>query len=124
MRKHLITVFFLLVWLCQLSGRYFIMFEFYLNQSYIAKNLCINRNNPQMHCNGHCQMKKKLSEEDKQNQENPERRVENKSEQFVPCTAIADIQPVCVTVFHDHHTPQTIGSPIDLSYTIFHPPGA
>lgn len=124
MRKHLITVFFLLLWLCQLSGRYFIMFEFYLNQAYIAKNLCINRSNPQMHCNGHCQMKKKLREEDKQNQENPEHRAENKSEPFVPCIDIAAIQPACVTVVNSFHTPQTIGSPVDLSYTIFHPPGA
>ncbi len=122
MRKYLITAFLLMIWLCQLSGRYFIMFEFYLNQEYIAKNLCVNRNNPKMHCNGHCQ-KKQLSENDRQNQENPERAAENKSEHYIPAIVTADMNPIYVTVNNEYYTPVTLGIPIDLSYTIFHPPG-
>ena len=123
MRKRLITAFLLLLWLCQLSGRYLVMFEFYLNQEYIAKNLCINRNNPQMHCNGHCQMKKQLSEEEKRNQESPERRVENRSEHFIPSLALELAAPV-ITISNDYYTPLTIGHPTSLSTSIFHPPGA
>lgn len=77
-----------------------------------------------MHCNGHCQMKKRLSEEDRQHQENPERRSDNKSEHFVPGIITAEISPVCITVANKYYPPQTIGTPIDLSYTVFHPPGA
>lgn len=124
MRKQLITAFLLLIWLCQLSGRYLIMFEFYLNQEYIAKNLCINRNNPDMHCNGHCQMKKQLSEEERQHQENPERRADNKSEHFVPGIFIVELSPVCTTINNEYYSPQSIGSPLDLAYAVFHPPGA
>lgn len=77
-----------------------------------------------MHCNGHCQMKKRLSEEDRQNQENPERRTENKSEPFVPGSIIAELSPVCITVSNEYYTPQKIGMPIHISYSVFHPPGA
>jgi len=33
---------------------------FYLNQRYIAENLCENIGRPEMHCNGICQLKKAL----------------------------------------------------------------
>lgn len=33
---------------------------FKINQDYIAKNICINRDKPQMKCNGKCHLKKQL----------------------------------------------------------------
>jgi hypothetical protein len=42
-----------------------------VNQSYIAKNLCINREKPMMHCNGKCYLSKKLKQQEKQDQQAP-----------------------------------------------------
>lgn len=41
-----------------------------LNKSYIAEQLCENKNNPKLHCNGHCYLTKQLkkAEEDEQKQ--------------------------------------------------------
>lgn len=42
--------------------------EYAINYDYISKVLCINKGNPEMHCNGKCQLMKKLKqqkEEDK-----------------------------------------------------------
>lgn len=33
---------------------------YHLNRQYISQQLCENRNNPQMHCNGHCYLSKQL----------------------------------------------------------------
>jgi hypothetical protein len=33
---------------------------YHFNKEYISKQLCVNRNNPQMHCNGHCFLSKQL----------------------------------------------------------------
>ncbi len=33
---------------------------YHLNKDYIVKQLCINRNNPAIHCNGHCFLSKQL----------------------------------------------------------------
>ncbi|HWB63149.1 MAG TPA: hypothetical protein VG603_06555 [Chitinophagales bacterium] len=33
---------------------------YHLDQKYIAQQLCVNRNNPQLHCNGHCYLVKQL----------------------------------------------------------------
>ncbi len=42
-----------------------------LNRSYIAKNLCVNRDKPLMHCNGKCYLSKKLKTQEKQDQQAP-----------------------------------------------------
>lgn len=33
---------------------------YHVNKQYISQQLCENRNNPQMHCNGHCYLSKQL----------------------------------------------------------------
>jgi hypothetical protein len=35
-----------------------------VNQKYVATMLCVNRNNPNAHCNGHCYLKKQLNNEE------------------------------------------------------------
>ena len=45
------------------------MLEYKINQDYIARNLCVNRDKPGMHCNGKCQLRKNL-ERDEQQQSN------------------------------------------------------
>lgn len=40
--------------------------NFYMNQSEIAQKLCENKDKPQMHCNGHCQLKKELEKHNDQ----------------------------------------------------------
>jgi len=123
MRKQLITVFMMVIWLCQLSGRYLVMFEFYLNQEYVAQNLCVNRDKPQLHCNGKCHLRKQLNEEEKRDQDNPERRAENKSEIFYhPSFAIAAITPAYTLLNRIYNNPACIGTPVDQAFTIFHPP--
>jgi hypothetical protein len=33
---------------------------YHLNKQYISRQLCENRNNPKIHCNGHCYLSKQL----------------------------------------------------------------
>jgi hypothetical protein len=33
---------------------------YHINNEYISQQLCINRNNPQLHCNGRCYLSKQL----------------------------------------------------------------
>jgi flagellar basal body-associated protein FliL len=42
---------------------------FYANQTYIAKNICVNRFKPEMKCNGKCYLKKKLKQAEQQSEE-------------------------------------------------------
>lgn len=40
----------------------FVYAGFELNQNYIASELCINRDKPQLHCNGKCYLMRKLKQ--------------------------------------------------------------
>jgi hypothetical protein len=40
---------------------------FDLNENFIKKEFCINKNNPASHCNGHCYLNKELNKEEKSN---------------------------------------------------------
>lgn len=40
----------------------FMLMIFKLNQTHIATHLCVNRDNPEMECNGTCFLKKKMKE--------------------------------------------------------------
>lgn len=50
----------------------FVYIDFKLNQDYIAKVLCINRDKPELHCNGRCilMQKMKKAQDTEQSQEN------------------------------------------------------
>lgn len=38
--------------------------NYQLNKAYVTENLCVNKSRPQLHCNGKCQLAKKLAEEE------------------------------------------------------------
>ena len=65
--KLLAVPIFIIFLFTQTFSKWLIVAEFRLNQDYIAKSLCINRNKPAMHCNGKCQLMKKLAAEEEQN---------------------------------------------------------
>lgn len=43
-------------------GQLFVYAGFELNQKYIATELCVNRDKPQLHCNGKCYLMRKLKQ--------------------------------------------------------------
>lgn len=75
-----------------------------------------------MHCNGQCQLMKKMQEEEKKNQQNPERKLEHKveialsSKSFFPEIIYysTDVPSVFETI--------TIGTIQEMPRSVFHPP--
>ncbi|MFM2327452.1 MAG: hypothetical protein RIR31_1654, partial [Bacteroidota bacterium] len=99
----------------------FVIFDYYSNTAAFAKN-CINKAKPKLHCNGKCQMMKKMQEEEKKDQQVPERKFENKIEVlsskyffYSSATAFSVIASKAITVEKDY--PLT-----DISYSFFRPP--
>ena len=68
--KFILVPILLLLMLAQSFSKWIVVMEYNLNKDFIAKNLCINKSRPKMHCNGKCQMMKRLAEEEKQNSSN------------------------------------------------------
>jgi uncharacterized protein YneF (UPF0154 family) len=66
--KQIVTFLLAILIFLQVLCKVGIYLSFKINQDYIAKNLCENRNKPKMHCNGNCQLMKKLKNSDKEEQ--------------------------------------------------------
>jgi len=57
----------------QTYNKAFIVLDYYANTESFAVQ-CENKSKPWLHCNGQCQMIKKLKQEDSKDNQNPERR--------------------------------------------------
>jgi hypothetical protein len=119
--KQIAAILLLLAFAIQTFSGGFVVLNYYTNTAAFAKN-CINKARPKMHCNGKCQMMKKLKEEEKKDQQLPERKVENKIEVlssksffYSSATAFSVIASKATTVEKDY--PLT-----DISYSFFRPP--
>jgi hypothetical protein len=53
--------------LTQTFSKWMVVLEYSLNKEFIAQKLCEIKAKPKLHCNGKCQMMKRLAEEEKQN---------------------------------------------------------
>jgi len=99
------------------------MLDYYINYTYIVKNLCINKDKPEMHCNGKCYLKQMIKKE---------AREENTPNSKLPKVEISKIQfnfsnqniAFKVEDIHkiDNHYFRTTLIPKKLILRIFRPP--
>lgn len=117
--KSVGAILLLIAFFTQSFNQSFIVFGFYASRSYYA-NICENKSRPILHCNGKCQLAKKLKQQEKKDQQNPERKLENKNEvifysNFTNNFPFLSIARHC----YFHYSEDDI---IDFSFPVFHPP--
>ena len=97
-----------------------------VNQDYIAKNLCENRDKPMMNCNGQCYLAKQLKAAEEKEQKSNAERLEKMPEVVLSFQAIQPIFTasfVQMSIAEDHFaTPVFVLS--SESKGFFHPPRA
>ena len=121
---QLIVLLFLASFLAQTFSRFFIIADYYANTAKYAA-LCENKAVLNMHCNGKCQMMKRLKQEQKDEQENQQRAVDNKNEVvFFSPFSFSLAQPVTDLSPAEKSTLQSYGPSLILCVDIFHPPRA
>lgn len=107
--------------ICANFSRFFVYVGFEMNRSYIAKELCENRNRPELHCNGKCFLKKKLqaAEEKEKKQERENQR--NRYQEVLP-TAFSFVADIKKTKIKIDYPLGSTAKPIGRSFSIFQPP--
>ena len=117
--KGICILFLMILILLQSFSKLVIIAEYQINREYIASKLCINRNIPKMHCNGKCQMMKKLSEEEKNNAPVPAAKTQE------PCI-VQNIDVPCLAAFIPDAVENTSHYQKSCSFmppsSVFHPP--
>jgi len=123
MFKYTTALFLFIAFAFQTFKGGFVILNYYTNTAAFAKN-CINKTKPKLQCNGKCQMMKKLQEQEKKDQQIPERKLENKVEVFSSgsCFSSLEIPFLCIVpeIFPVEKKPPLA----DIAYSFFHPPQA
>lgn len=122
MFKSATTLFLLLAFLAQTFRQVAIVGGYYTDTNAYAQN-CINKAKPQLHCNGKCQLMKKLKQEEKKDAQNPERRSNGKNEVISSKSFFASVHDM-IFLNGSVHSCNHSGIPVDRAAAIFHPPGA
>lgn len=115
----------LLVFFARAFNRYMLIADYYLNTAAYAAN-CINKARPSMHCNGHCQLCKRMRQQDNSdNQRAPERKSgTNGSETLYSAASFAEFTALHLRVPNNLTYPELpAGRPVGVPRDIFHPPG-
>lgn len=75
-----------------------------------------------MHCNGKCQLMKKLKQEENKDKQNPDRRPDNKDEVLSSRSFFTTLTFTEVT-FQTVYPTVTVNKAVDMPRAFFHPPG-
>lgn len=121
--KIITALVFLATFTCQTFYKAFIVFDYAANTAAYAKN-CENKSRPKMHCNGKCQMMKKLKEQEKKDAQNPDRKNENKNENILSSKSFFTNDLATFSPIEKKEFPRLpVAKEIKIARSIFHPPG-
>jgi len=122
MLRQIAATILLLAFSVQTFSNPLIMLGYYANTAAYAKN-CENKARPKMHCNGKCQLMKKMQQEEKKDQQYPERKTEGKAEVLSSKSFFASLVIPVLILKELFVNPQT-DRPVDRTLSVFHPPQA
>jgi len=96
--------------------------NFYINQDYIAENLCENKDEPILQCNGQCHLAKELAKEDKKEKKEHNQKFEDRTVYFFsPIEDFTELNPVFFEK-REHTNAQVQSQRVGYGTEVFHPP--
>lgn len=96
--------------------------DFKLRQDYIAKVLCINRDKPEMHCNGRCILMQKMKKA-QQKEQSPQNQHSKSEILWLHCAGLLQLDfQVNLPVILEHHPFKSDFYSYTLLRSLFHPP--
>lgn len=98
-----------------------IVLDYYANRTAFAK-ACENKARPMMHCNGKCQMMKKLKEQEKKDEQNPGRKADSKNEVAYAKSSFATVACFKMKTLSSFCLYTVTSFPKGIYTDVFHPP--
>jgi hypothetical protein len=119
--KFITTISLIIAFAAQSFRGAFVMLDYYTDTAAFAKS-CINRAKPALHCNGKCQMMKQMQEEEKKDQQVPERKFKNEIEVFSSQSFFNSSATTISVIITKAISIETNYPLKDISFAFFHPP--
>ncbi len=77
-----------------------------------------------MHCNGKCQLEKKINTTDNNDKQSPERKIDTQNEVLSSKTFFTSVEILSKPLSKEKYITINTGVPVDRSSGFFHPPKA
>ncbi|RXK80759.1 hypothetical protein [Filimonas effusa] len=117
--RQLLAIFLFTAFLAQTFSKAFVVVDYYANTAAFAQN-CVNKSRPSMHCNGKCQMMKKMEQQQKKDAEN-ERKAGPKLEVISSKAFFASVSFYATGTAASFFT-YNDNAVFDRAISVFHPP--
>lgn len=98
----------------------FLFAGFELNKKFIVTEFCINKNKPELHCNGKCYLMKKLKQA-QQKEEKQDRQSQNNHLHDALVVVPVGFKRYAIAEL-EIHIPTSLGLPENIKNSIFQPP--
>ena len=99
-----------------------ILLSYFTNKQAYEK-YCVNKARPQLHCDGKCQMAKKIKAEEERDQKDPLKNSLSSEVTMINENHFVSIQPEFIALpIRKDLFPPSIGNVVDRSRSFFHPP--
>lgn len=119
---RIITIFvFLTGLIAQNFQKQIIVLDYYVNTAAYVKR-CENKMRPQMHCNGKCQVAKKLQQQDENAAQNTQHLLQVKVEVVSSDSFFLTATPLIALRLKTAYPPHPQSQSVARSFAIFHPP--
>lgn len=122
--KHLFVIIALTGILMQNFSKVIIFLNFQLNKEYIAKNLCIKKNERNNCCKGKCHLKKQLIEDDKKEKSSSSSTIKEVKEVQLYCQQKLPFGFVNLFFIQKLNTSFQAKELGTIRFSVFHPPQA
>jgi hypothetical protein len=115
--------FLLLSFLAQTFSKYVLIADYCANTTAFTEN-CVNKDKPWMHCNGRCQLCKKMEQQENPDKQPPEKKSGNdKNDPLLIRSGFSDLAALfSMPSSTVRHPDRSSDGPIQMPKAIFHPP--
>ena len=113
----------MLAMLAQTFTQGFYYLDYIFNKASYEKN-CVNKAKAWLHCDGKCQLAKKIIESEKRQQNTPEMKLAAKQEVLSSRSFYTNSIALVAAAGNNRPVAPVIGDPVDQPSSFFHPPGA
>ena len=120
--KRVFLISLLALILLQSFGKVFIVLDYQLRKDYIMEFLCINRDKPELQCEGKCHLKKQLKKSEQSDKQANEKARKQELPVTLYCQALFRLPALDASYTAAPSTPFRQGHPLKVTYSIFHPP--
>ena len=108
--------------LIQTFSKVLVMLNYEANKAYIAAVLCINKSKPELHCQGHCYLKKQLKKAEQTEQQAAGQNQKKSPDLTLYCQALFSLSPALPGTAPAGHPQLIPGVASGRPGAIFHPP--